>query len=253
MLSCDPYYHIDFTDRFEWRYDALNPALNPANRSLDPELETSFSFIVTSDTHICGKGMAESFARIEDILIGSDRFIVITGDVTNSGRREEFGFFLYEAGKIFAAKGIPVFPVIGNHDILTGRGRHWREFIGPTIYRIDSGTASLFILDNAQGIFGHQQHKWLEREMRTARKHTFVFAHQNFMQMSDVREVARILAMLENRAAAMFMGHVHSPSVREIGNVKFIIPGTAMGGNFFRVRVSDSGVTFEHGNFLQEQ
>ena len=242
-----PQYYNDFDSRFDW-HDDIRFGVP------DPPLGETYSFIVLADLHINIKEDAEKFANIKSKLIPGDRFIVIAGDITTEGTREQIQYYLNAVNDI----GLPCYPVIGNHDIHTERGKAWKELIGSTIYRIDSPGTSLFILDNANAAFGYEQLDWLERELGSAEKNTFVFAHQNFFidssppdfeQVSDIRERAMVMSLLENRCDVMFMGHLHKRIIKEFNGVNYIVLDKYEQNSgiesFCRVHVSKTGISWE--------
>ncbi|GHV26016.1 hypothetical protein AGMMS4952_05160 [Spirochaetia bacterium] len=220
--------------------------ITDAGRNLP--LEESYSFIVLSDAHIEG-GNAFGFEKLKDVLNGVS-FVVITGDITQNGRREDLQKFIEIAG----AFGVPCYPVIGNHDIYFDNFSNWNELIGSTRYRIDHSNTTLFILDSANASFGASQLDWLRDELRTAKNHVFVFTHANLFvqtpgdieQVTDTRERARIMAILKGRACAMFMGHVHRRIIRKAGGVEYITLEDFKGNDTYcRVYVSEKGFRYE--------
>lgn len=250
FLACNTSYYNDYDSRFDWRNEFV--FLQPADRS--PSLGNNYSFIVISDTHISSQEGAQKFAKIADILQPADKFIVITGDITEQGTSEELRLFVNAASSL----SVPCYPVMGNHDVYTERGKPWREIIGSSMYRIDSPGTTLFVLDNANAAMGNEQFLWLEKELKTAEQNTFVFAHENlfvrssppdFEQITDIRERARLMSMLKNRCAAVFTGHLHKQMFQEAGGVSYItLENYSEGkGVFCRVHVSNGGVRLEFG------
>ncbi|MDR1908740.1 MAG: metallophosphoesterase [Spirochaetaceae bacterium] len=252
LAGCSlPQYYNDYDSRFAWRgeFRFLAPP------DLSPVLGGEYSFLVVSDPHIADSASAEAFEELKN-RIGDSQFVVVTGDVTQNGSAFELGLFIAAAGKL----GVPCYPLPGNHDIYTERGGPWRELIGSTIYRVDSssGDTTLFMLDNANASFGNDQLEWLEAEMKTARKNTFVFCHQNFFigssppdveQTTDIGERARFMALLKGRCQAVFMGHLHKRIIRTYGGVNYIMLEDYSGNRAFcRVRVTMSGVSWEIEN-----
>ncbi|GHV76401.1 hypothetical protein AGMMS49942_12220 [Spirochaetia bacterium] len=220
--------------------------LSDADRNLP--LGEEYSFIVLTDTHIEG-GNAHGLENLKDVLKGAS-FVVITGDITQNGRREDVRKFI-EIARTF---GVPCYPVIGNHDIYFDNFSEWRELIGSTRYRIDHSNTTLFILDSANASFGSAQLDWLQDELRTAKNHVFVFTHANLFvhtpgdieQVTDTRERARIMAILRGRADAMFMGHVHQRIIREAGGVDYVaIEDFRDNDTYCRVHVSENGIRYE--------
>ncbi|WP_081503677.1 metallophosphoesterase family protein [Treponema primitia] len=215
------------------------------NHSLGGE----YSFIVLSDTHI-EDGNAHGLEGLKDAIKPDDKFVVITGDITQNGRRRDIEKFI----EIARTLGIPCYPVVGNHDIYFNNWPIWRDFIGSTRYRIDHDTTSLFVLDSANASFGSAQLDWLRDELRSAKSHVFVFTHTNLFvetpvdiqQIADTRERARILSILRDRADAMFMGHVHQRIIRKAGGVEYItIEDFRENSTYCRVHVSDRGISWE--------
>lgn len=247
LTSCGIQYYNDFDSRFDWHDDVRfsAPSLLP---------DEDYSFIVISDIHITNEQDAQRFAEIKTKLETNDKFIVITGDITQNGTKNQFKFFLNAVSSI----GIPCYPVIGNHDIYADRGKYWKELIGSTVYRLDSSDTSLFFLDNANGAFGYEQLEWFENEIKTAEKTTFVFTHENFFvdssppdieQNTDIRERARVMALLKKRCSIMFMGHLHKRIIKEFDGVTYIISeASESANNYCRVHVSKAGISWEFGS-----
>lgn len=215
-------------------------------------LGNEYSFIVLTDTHI-ENGRAHGFERLKDSIIPDDKFVVITGDITQNGRREDVKKFIEIADTL----DIPCYPVIGNHDVYFKNWPIWRDLIGSTRYRIDSDTTSLFILDSANAAFGSAQLDWLRDELMSAGSHVFVFTHTNLFvetpadiqQLTDTRERARIISILKGRVRAMFMGHVHKRIIRDAGGVSYIsIEDFKRHKTYCRVYVSDAGIRYEFLN-----
>jgi 3',5'-cyclic AMP phosphodiesterase CpdA len=244
LISCNIQYYNDFDSRFAWHDDVRFPTLNLPHGE-------DYSFVVMSDTHISNENDAERFAGIKTMLKTTDRFIVITGDITEDGTKEQLQLFLDASAGI----GIPCYPVIGNHDIYTDRGKHWKDLIGSTVYRVDSSDTSLFFLDNANGVFGYEQLEWFERELKSAGKNIFVFFHENFFinasppdheQITDIRERAKVMGSVKNRYAVVFMGHLHKRIINRFDSVTYImLEDYKSNGTFCRVYVSNFGFSWE--------
>jgi 3',5'-cyclic AMP phosphodiesterase CpdA len=237
-------------ERFPWR-DTFN-FLRAAE--LAPAFSAPYSFIVLSDTHI-ENGSAHGLERLADTVReandagGNIRFAVVTGDITQDGRRGDLGKFL-EIAESLRALSVPLYPVLGNHDIFSGNWSVWRELIGSATYCVESPDTTLIVLDSANANFGKDQLDWLESRLRGAKKNTFVFTHANLFtesvgdieMLTDTRERARALSMLKGRCDAMFAGHVHRRIIREAGGVWYITQEDFKGhSNYCLVRVDAAG------------
>jgi len=219
------------------------------NGWITPEFGSEYSFIVLTDTHL-EKGNDSGFGRIAGVIDDTIKFVVVVGDLTQHGSGEDIDTFIEKARSF----GVPCYPVIGNHDIYFGKWSVWKEKIGSTRYRINeiAGTTTLFVLDTANAFYGNEQLDWLEREIKSAQGHVFVFTHSNLFvdgpvdvqQTTDIRERARVISILQNRCDAMFMGHVHKRVVHETGNVRYItIEDFKSSHVYCLVTVNNSGVT----------
>ncbi|MDR3124106.1 MAG: metallophosphoesterase [Treponema sp.] len=238
----------ELDDRLESRDDFH--FLSDADRNLS--LGETYSFLALTDTHIEG-GDAHELEKLMGHIAPSDKFVVVTGDITQNGRREDVEKFI-EIAKIL---GIPCYPVIGNHDIYLGNFSNWRDLIGSTSYRIDHSNTTLFFLDSANASFGASQIDWLLDALETAQGHVFVFSHVNLFvgdirdlvhagQITETRERAKILSFLKGRVDAVFAGHLHKRIIREAGGVAYIVTEDFKDNKTYcRVHVSDEGIRLE--------
>ncbi|AEF87039.1 Ser/Thr protein phosphatase family protein [Treponema primitia ZAS-2] len=235
-------------DRLESR-DIFN-FLGPSDQGRD--LGAAYSFVVVSDTHI-EDGNAHGLEKLAyAVSAAGDKFVVVTGDITQNGKREDLNKFISIAEELRKA-GIPCYPVIGNHDIYFDNWPVWKELIGSTSYRIDHSNTTLFILDSANASFGSDQLDWLQQGLGSAKEHVFVFTHTNLftespgdiMQITDSRERARIVSILKGRCDVMFMGHVHHRIIREVGGVRYINLEDYVGyRTYCRVYVGPGGISW---------
>jgi 3',5'-cyclic AMP phosphodiesterase CpdA len=238
------------SDDFQKREAVWNTFVFPEETERSLSLTVPYSFLVITDTHIQGDD-TNRFEDIGDIVKqNGDSFVVVTGDITQSGKREELQNFIDIAGSF----GVPCYPVLGNHDIFFNNWKNWKELIGSATYRIDSGSTTLLVLDTANAVFCSRQLDWLEKQLRSSGKNTFVFTHCNLFienagdiqQLTDIRERARILSMLDGRCTAMFTGHVHNRIIRKAGGVRYIIiEDFKRSGTYCRVYVTEDGMRYE--------
>jgi 3',5'-cyclic AMP phosphodiesterase CpdA len=217
----------DFNERFKDRNTFHH--LQDSERS--PGFTAPYTFIVLSDTHI-EAGDTRGLGRIVEVVQAeSAGFMVITGDITQDGRGGDLKRFVELAESLRSlSPPVPLYPVIGNHDIFFGNWSVWRDLIGSTIYRIDSPDTTLIMLDSANANFGSEQLNWLEKQLQSVKENSFVFTHANLFtesiadieMVTDARERARVLSMLKGRCDVVFAGHVHRRIVRNAGGVWYI-------------------------------
>jgi predicted phosphodiesterase len=215
-------------------------------------LGADYSFLTLTDTHIEG-GNAHGLEKLKDRIEPGDKFVVVTGDITDNGSRGDVEKFI----EIAKTLGIPCYPVIGNHDIYFNNFSNWRDLIGSTSYRIDHSNTTLFILDSANSSLGLSQINWLQDELDSAKSRVFVFTHVNLFvqtpfdggQLTETRERARLLSILKGRVDAVFTGHLHRRLIRDAGGVKYIVTEDFRENRTYcRVYVSATGNRYEFLN-----
>ena len=226
-----------------------------------------YSFIVLSDTHIeNGEGLSKDkkiyLGKLADITNNDKniKFVIITGDITQDATVKDIDKFIEIADSL----GVPCYPVAGNHDVYYRDDKNkgwskWREKIGSTNYRIDGDSTTLLILDTANAFFGKEQLDWLEREMKTAKTNSFVFAHAplfvvgpvDMQQSTDTKERARVVSILKkNKCDMMFMGHLHKQMVNKAGGVEYLSLASFIDESaYYIVTVSSGSVKWERKTF----
>jgi len=213
------------------------------------QLGDEYSFIVLSDTHIY-KGDPRGFDKLKNVIDSDVKFVVVNGDITQNGKSEDIKMFIEVAESL----GIPCYPVVGNHEIYFGNWPAWKELIGSTCYRISGDTATLLMLDSANGYFGKKQLDWLENELKKPEGRVFVFFHANLFtesivegqQFTDIRERARITSLFKGKSDAVFTGHVHKRIVKELDGVQYITTEDYWHNlTYCQVWVSKDGIRWE--------
>ena len=244
-----------------WRF-----VIAAAAWSADP---SAVEFVHLSDTHVTNLKIAhpglaaalevkkDSTARFSRVLDSLHRdispaFILITGDLADAYAYEDAGGRLvYRQIEVFQAifdrSPIPIFPVLGNHDItqyhyaadkpqpVTDQSaaadarREWRRFIpkfqGGTYYtfrKMAGGTGYLFIvLDDGEakglnGQFAATQLAWLKEQISAHPRDAIILAmHIPLAQAPFWEGLKRILAESPNVLLSI-AGHRHSDSVEDV-------------------------------------
>lgn len=183
-----------------------------------------YSFIFCNDLHITTPQQAESLGRLLAVW-GNDThniaFIVIAGDLSDSGTREELGAVREQ----LAHAHKPVYVLPGNHDV-TGPGEAgktlWRElFPNDTGSRmiVCKGTV-LLLLDVSDGNRAHveaTEHlvNWLSGALQAVGRETPIVVFSHFPLYPQAPDFAvgtadRFFSMLDKRPViAYFSGHYH--------------------------------------------
>lgn len=229
ILMCCAVYGCDVDLGGFFKSTDLDERLKERNNlsRLSPlTLEDEYSFIVITDIHT-EDGDAYGLEKIKTVIEGNPKikFAVFCGDNTQNGAEQDIKKII----EIIGSLPIPVYLVIGNHDIFFGNWAVWKNLIGSTSYRVKGGSADLFILDSANGFLGKEQLDWLENELKSAHGRVFVFSHHNIFldsminqQMADTRETARLISLVRGKRGIMFTGHSHERVIKEVGGSLFI-------------------------------
>jgi len=224
-------------------------------KDIFPAFGDEYSFIVLTDIHI-KDGNAYGLENIKTVIEGNPeiKFAVFCGDITQKGAERDLIKFIEITGNL----PIPVYPVIGNHDIYFGNWSVWEKLIGSTSYRINGDSATLFILDSANGFWGKQQIGWLENELKSAHGkatgRVFIFSHHNLFvgstgsiqQFADTKERARIVSLLSGKCDMMFTGHSHERLINEAGGTLYVnIEDFTRSKTYCLISVNKTGISYE--------
>ncbi len=214
----------------------------PINTEILWTLPDTYSFVVISDVHL-KKTDTRMLEDLQHAFIKGDAFLIVTGDLTASGSKAELEQFVDIVQKL----PTPCYPVIGNHDIYRFNWPTWQNIIGETVYRVDKENTTLIMLDSANGFLGKNQLEWLEQQLATRKKHTFVFSHCNFFiprrtvlqQFSNFAERQHFVNICKGKVDAVFTGHSHKQYSHIADGVLFInMEDFRDKGTFCRVHVS---------------
>lgn len=194
-----------------------NPVKEITPTSKGPQ--SPIAFAVISDIHSDYDALQKTLDRIRADNI---QFIIIAGDLTTVGGREE----LKQVKKILDDRKITYYAVPGNHDLWAGIGGSdiFREIFGSDYqsFRIDK--VKFILINNGNGIIGvgKNQRVWLEKELANCPKlYCLVFAHMplNNPVVSHVmgenspivasQSAGLIKEMVKFQVKELFAGHVH--------------------------------------------
>lgn len=180
-----------------------------------------------SDTHITGESAYKGYAYdliVNEINRGKFDFVIHTGDVTNSGLREEYERAEYELKKI--KKPLVVIP--GNHDVRNVGYELFERFIGPLngTYEFENGVliwVDSTIPDLSDGRIGNYKFRWLKAKLEeySGRKFKIVAAHHHLIPLPDTGRERNVLynagdvldLLLRHEVNLYTCGHKHVPNV----------------------------------------
>lgn len=192
-----------------------------------------FTFVVMADIHLTyGEAV---FAQLRQQILELNPtpvFVIIVGDLTGKGTMQEHQHYL----AIIDPFPIPVFSVIGNHEMYPGARRNYSLLYGPEDFSFDyAGCRFSALNDIVPGRNGlnDTQMRWLERQFADpSAPDQFVFMHAPppiepppwgappFFN-SD-----RLYSLLERYGARMVAsGHIHEYRHRLWHGIHFVTTG----------------------------
>jgi len=194
----------------------------------DASTAKEFTFIAVNDLHYfdaqCGAWFRRVVAAMHDSAPDA-ALCLISGDVSDKGTAEE----LTATRDIFAALGIPVHTVPGNHDYITQTDRSGYDavFAGKLNYRFMHGGWQFVALDTTEGLKSSNTSiagvtiEFLETGQLDTDAPTIVFTHFPLgegvsMRPKNAQTVLDQILKLNLRAA--FSGHWHGASERMVSH-----------------------------------
>jgi predicted MPP superfamily phosphohydrolase len=206
-----------------------------------------FSFIVMGDSHRNDKVLKRAFelARSFDPV-----FILYTGDMTNDGYEFEYKDFLRMCKML---GDLPIFPIIGNHEIRHSDKALYEKYMGPLNYSLGINRLNMKIvcLDNSDGILNSDQLQFLSKELSDESKMLFVAMHEPpsykkwwiHSYYHGNKEAMDIVS--EHKVKAVFQGHIHLYDHQIIKGIDYYISGGA-GGKIFPLNFGDPSYNILH-------
>jgi 3',5'-cyclic AMP phosphodiesterase CpdA len=218
---------LDPGSTYHYRVEgAGGPSAAGTFRSAPAGEDSRFSFAVVGDSGSGGKGQLAVAALLEHL---EPDFILHTGDVVYpAGEERHYGRrFFTPYGDLI--KKVPVFPVLGNHDVREGNGAAFLKNFHPPLgssgstkryYSFDWGDAHFVALDSElyygdEGGSAEQQKTFLERDLAaTDKRLKIAFLHRSPYGSSRHGGDDRVRQDLESIFARhevdlVFAGHDH--------------------------------------------
>ena len=217
---------LDPGSTYHYRVEGVGGSSSGCFRTAPVGDDSRFSFAVVGDSGSGGKGQRAVAALLERLR---PDLVLHTGDVVYPAGQERHYDRRFFAPYRNLIKMVPLFPVLGNHDVRKGNGAAFLENFHPPLsspgstkryYSFDWGNTHFVALDSElyhgdRGSNPEEQRDFLERDLATTRKRWKVaFLHRSPYGSSrhggdeKVREDLEPL-FVKHGADLVFSGHDH--------------------------------------------
>ena len=178
-------------------------------------------------------------------------FCLILGDIVENGNKEDYAAFNTFQSKL-ERKGIPVYCVVGNHDLLNSGWKYWESNCNPgtSLYCFKTETVSWYFTDTGSGTMGASQFAALEKAFKNDNNRKLVFSHYPLygggtgiplLAIGDAKERAKIIDLYaKNKVKYVFEGHCHFNGDYDFGNYKEYICTTLKSGKWYLVSIDET-------------
>ena len=237
---------------------------NKAVKTIDAD--ENYSFYVCTDPHING---SHDNLRTFATLLRNDNsasFGLVLGDCID--RRNKLPMYMeaIEYMDDIQSNNLPIFSLIGNHDIYFNGWDEFSSLLGPSVYWFElkyaNGRDIFIVLDSASGTLGGKQMSWLRKFLASERekyRHCFVMTHTNLFYTDNSQlasgnftlEETALLSKLfsQHMVTLCLQGHDHYREDLVLGGVRYTIVGTIRDdfpkAEYLVIHTSDSGVEYQ--------
>jgi len=201
---------------------------------------TPFSFLVVGDPHFgasfaAGQDVLDSFSALAGSVDPSSAkpyaFVLYLGDDADAGLKAQFEAFANWAGSMKDSSGSPMqwYSAVGNHDLYNGGWSSFKQYVGPSFYKLSAGAYSIYVIDSGQGTLGDYQIGELKSEFasdpnpKIVVSHYAVYAAEQvlyYYRLSNPREVAELLDLFaRSNVKLIIAGHWHYLVHESIGPI----------------------------------
>ncbi|MBQ9237765.1 MAG: metallophosphoesterase [Treponema sp.] len=256
--SCEYGLHEAF-----WRSNAVDVRAAQMAEVSEPDTlggAQQYAVVIITDTHY-GKG----YEPLDDRFIASlkkqpnVKFVISLGDCVDHGLGTEVAQYAAFIERIKVECGLPVYSVVGNHDLYNSGWSKWQEQVAArhaytSCYHFTTNdTFSWYFLDNASGTFGRKQLAVMKEKMETDTRPKFVFAHiplysqldrGSYFSLQNEREGNQVISLFaRTNVRMMCAGHTHRNEQNDLGKLKLYTIGTFMKSRMAMLHVDESADT----------
>ncbi len=189
-------------------------------------------------------------------------FVLHCGDLTPFGQEDQYS----DVKAALDEFTVPVYTVIGNHDIRLGGSQRYISHFGPAHYSFDLGSTHFTVFNSSAGDILEEELSWLDNDLSSSNsQYKIVFSHippfdprpGSNHAMTNITTATRLQSIFEeNSVDVVFSGHIHMFNETQVNGIRYIITGGAgatlyadesEGGihHFVNVTVTDNDIITE--------
>lgn len=218
-------------------------------KSLESSAPADFKVAFLSDTHNYFDELGAAISKINEN--GPYAFVIITGDVTNFGLKDEFEASVRE----FNGLGSPYFVVVGNHDLLSNGKTVYERLFGETDFSFTYKDVLFVILNNnnweTAGPVPDLQ--WLRSILSAdSSGRRIIAAHvspgdEERFTSSEIRNWEQVIQ--DFSVDYVMHGHNHNPGEEVRAGGTQITVGSPSKGSYYELNFSGGGVSHKKISF----
>lgn len=216
-----------YSSRVNARFSEKNSLANFAQPPVPST--TDYNFLIIADTHYYDT-QPNYFKEIEANRVTWDiSFVIVLGDISQCGYESSFQL----AKSDFENTSIPVYPIVGNHDMFNNGFDKYKKIFGRSVYSFTIGETIFIFLDSANGTLGSLQKSWLNNQLHdTTADNILLFSHyspidrawQSTCEWSFPEEKYELFDLFDNyNVDYYFCGHLHHDDSSIIRGVNYTV------------------------------
>ena len=192
--------------------------------------DEEYTVLIITDVHFGGSLERFDEEFIEEIknLSPRPKFCVSLGDSVEHGIASEYERYNTELTDKLEALGIPVFNVVGNHDLFNTGWENYEVYNYPytSFYTFKTSSFSWYFLDTASNTLGATQYLRLVEAFEDDSAPKIVFTHTPlysngtlYFVMQDSEERNKLISLCsKNSVQYYFVGHSHRNTTKQLGS-----------------------------------
>jgi 3',5'-cyclic-AMP phosphodiesterase len=211
------------------------------------EVNDTFTFAFMSDTHLYYDELSSAVSIINNME--KVAFLVICGDITQSGLAREFQYYWKQVKKL----NKPFITVIGNHDYLSNGADVYKRMFGPTSFSFTYGNHKFIAFDDVVWEKGNvsPDFGWLDNEVEKSDGYCIILAHiPPFGDQYTDEYTQKYENIVSKPAVVLSMhGHEHHMVDTIINSKRYFVSRALLRKSFYLVHITGSNLNIETVNF----